>query len=126
MASVLGLDHVSIIVKDCDASLHFYQQLLGLKLLPRPELGFPGYWLDLFAGQSLHIMQLPNPNADTLRPEHGGRDFHFALRVDSIDAFAEKLSVMGASFTQSRSGRSALFVKDLDNNAFELFEVVLP
>lgn len=123
MASVLGLDHVSIIVKDGDASLRFYQQLLGLKLLPRPELGFPGYWLDLFAGQSLHIMQLPNPNADTHRPEHGGRDFHFALRVDSIDAFAERLRAMGAPFTQSRSGRRALFVKDLDNNAFELFEI---
>ena len=95
MASVLGLDHVSIIVKDADASLAFYQSLLGLGTLERPNLAFPGYWVDLLAGQSLHIMQLPNPNEETIRPEQGGRDYHFALRVDCIDTYAEKLDKMG-------------------------------
>ncbi len=122
MAKVLGLDHVSIIVEDADKSLAFYQALLGVELLDRPELGFPGYWVDLLAGQSLHIMQLDNPNKDTLRPEHGGRDYHFALRVDSIDDLSKKLNEMGIAYTQSRSGRKALFIKDLDDNAFELFE----
>ncbi|WP_178862352.1 VOC family protein [Thiomicrorhabdus cannonii] len=122
MAKVLGLDHVSIIVKDADAALEFYQTLLGLEKLDRPELGFPGYWLDLYHGQSLHIMQLPDPNSDTQRPEHGGRDYHFALRVDSIETFAEKLQQWQLPFTRSRSGRKALFAKDPDNNAFELFE----
>ena len=122
MAKVLGLDHVSIIVKDADAAVTFYQALLGLEKLERPALGFPGYWLDLYNGQSLHIMQLPNPNADTQRPEHGGRDYHFALRVDSIEMFALKLEQLHMPFTRSRSGRKALFAKDPDNNAFELFE----
>jgi catechol 2,3-dioxygenase-like lactoylglutathione lyase family enzyme len=122
MAKVLGLDHVSIIVKDADAAVTFYQALLGLEKLERPALGFPGYWLDLYNGQSLHIMQLPNPNADTQRPEHGGRDYHFALRVDSIEMFALKLEQLQMPFTRSRSGRKALFAKDPDNNAFELFE----
>ena len=57
MAKVLGFDHVSVIVKDAEKSLAFYQELLGLELLERPNLGFPGYWLDLKAGQSLHIMR---------------------------------------------------------------------
>lgn len=123
MSKVLGFDHVSIVVKDAEASLDFYQNLLGLSEIPRPDLGFPGAWLDLFAGQSLHIMQIDNPNADTIRPEHGGRDYHFALRVDSIEGYIETLTALNMSFTKSRSGRKALFVKDLDNNAFELFEV---
>jgi glyoxylase I family protein len=123
MAHVIGLDHVSIIVKDAEASLEFYQTLLGLSLLERPDLGFPGFWLDLNNGQSIHIMELPNPNEKTQRPEHGGRDFHFALRVDDIDAFAEMFEEQSIKFTRSRSGRKALFLKDLDNNAFELFEV---
>lgn len=122
MSKVLGLDHVSIIVKDAEASLAFYQSLLGLTCLDRPDLGFPGYWLDLHAGQSLHIMQLDNPNQNTIRPEHGGRDYHFALRVDSIDSCCAKLDEMGMNYTRSRSGRKALFIKDLDDNAFELFE----
>jgi len=124
VARVLGLDHVSIIVKDADASLAFYQSLLGLGILERPDLAFPGYWVDLFAGQSLHIMQLPNPNAATIRPEQGGRDYHFALRVDCIETYAEKLNEMGRTFTSSQSGRKALFVRDLDENGFELFEYV--
>ena len=122
MSKVLGLDHISIIVRDADASLRFYQNLLGLECLPRPDLGFPGYWLDLQAGQTIHIMQLDNPNADTLRPEHGGRDYHFALRVESIDFFINILSEMEHDFSLSKSGRKALFARDLDNNAFELFE----
>ena len=122
MAKVLGFDHVSIIVKDAEASLTFYQNLLGVDLLIRPNLGFPGYWVDLYAGQSLHIMELDNPNENTIRPEHGGRDFHFALRVDSIEAYVEKMESSGVTYTRSKSGRKALFIKDLDNNAFELFE----
>jgi len=122
MAKVLGLDHISIIVRDADLSLQFYQDLLGLDCLPRPELGFPGYWLNLYGGQTIHLMQVDNPNADTIRPEHGGRDYHFALRVDCIDGYIEKLTQMKADFTLSQSGRKAMFIRDLDNNAFELFE----
>jgi len=122
MAKILGFDHVSIIVKEAEASLKFYQNLLGLDCLERPDLGFKGYWLDLGVGQSLHIMQLPNPNEKTQRPEHGGRDYHFALRVSSIKEYVQKCEINQIIYTRSRSGRKALFIKDLDGNAFELFE----
>lgn len=122
MAKVIGFDHVSIIVKDAEASLAFYQNLLEVNLMERPNLGFPGYWVDLYAGQSLHIMQLENPNEGTVRPEHGGRDYHFALRVDSIEDFVQRLDEMNKPYTLSQSGRKALFTRDLDNNSFELFE----
>jgi len=126
VSKIIGLDHVSIIVKDAEASLAFYQDLLGVTLLERPSIAFPGYWVDLFEGQSLHIMQIDNPNENTIRPEHGGRDYHFALRVDSIDEYVEKLKSMKLPFTLSQSGRQALFARDLDNNAFELFEYKKP
>ncbi|WP_197723358.1 VOC family protein [Thiomicrorhabdus aquaedulcis] len=123
MAKIMGFDHVSIIVKDAAASVQFYQDVLGLRLLERPDLGFPGYWLDLLSGQSLHIMQLDNPNLGTKRPPHGGRDYHFALRVDGFTDFITRLRALEVTFTQSASGRNALFFKDLDNNVVELFEV---
>lgn len=122
MAKVLGLDHVSIVVKDADASLKFYQTVLGLECVERPDLGFPGYWLDLKQGQTLHLMQVDNINADFIPAEHAGSDSHFALRVDSISEFAQILQQHSLDFTRSRSGRKALFARDLDNNAFELFE----
>ncbi|QCU90198.1 VOC family protein [Thiomicrorhabdus sediminis] len=122
MAKLLGLDHISIIVKDAEASLKFYQALLGVELMSRPNLGFPGYWVDFFAGQSLHIMQIADPNEGTKRPEHGGRDYHFAIRVDDLSSFQDKLDAMQHSYTLSKSGRRALFTRDLDNNALELLE----
>ncbi|WP_319379728.1 VOC family protein [Thiomicrorhabdus sp.] len=126
MAVVFGLDHVSLLVGDADKALQFYQKVLHVGVLPRPDLGFPGYWLDLGGGQSLHLMQLENSYASAKRPEHGGRDQHFALRVDSIDFFAEELAVLGVAFTRSKSGRKALFFRDPDQNAVELFEYRQP
>jgi len=126
MANVIGLDHVSILVSNAEASLAFYQDLLGLKLLERPALGFAGYWLDVFDGQSIHLMELPNPDEEyshqITRPDHGGKDFHFALRVESVEQFKVLLVEKGIRFTESQSGRKALFVRDIDSNAFELFE----
>ena len=120
---VLGLDHVSIIVADAERARQFYQNVLGLSLMPRPDLGFPGYWLDLGGGRSVHLMEIPDPcEAVTERPAHGGRDYHFALQVDDVEAFARHLDALGIPFTRSRSGRPALFLRDPDGNALELVE----
>jgi len=121
MAKITGFDHVSILVKNAEIALNFYHEILGLPLLNRPDLGFPGYWLDLQNGQSLHIMQLNNPYSG-IKPEHGGRDYHFALRVDSIEGFVKKLNQMNLEYSLSKSGRKALFTRDPDGNALELFE----
>jgi catechol 2,3-dioxygenase-like lactoylglutathione lyase family enzyme len=36
---------VSFTVRDLARSLHFYRDLLGLAVIPRPDFGFPGAWL---------------------------------------------------------------------------------
>ncbi|WFE68337.1 VOC family protein [Thiomicrospira sp. R3] len=123
MSGVLGLDHVSIIVSDAQQACKFYQQVLGLEVLKRPNLGFPGYWLGLGDNQTLHLMQLPNPYQGITRPAHGGRDRHFALRVSQLETFIAKLDRMQLGYTLSQSGRKALFFSDLDNNVIELCEV---
>ncbi len=120
---VLGLNHVSVIVQDAQRALAFYQQVLELEKLSRPALGFPGYWLDLGGGQSLHLMQLPDPCVGGEKPAHGGRDRHFALSVESVAGFADKLERLGVPYTRSRSGRAALFFRDPDGNVIELCEI---
>lgn len=126
MATVLGIDHVSLLVSDAERSKQFYQKILSLPVLERPDLGFPGYWLGLGSNQTLHIMELPNPEGvkEEQRniPVHGGRDRHFALTVDSVKAFVIRLNAEGLTFTESRSGRPAIFFRDPDGNALELFE----
>ncbi|WPL19692.1 Glutathione transferase FosA [Thiorhodovibrio winogradskyi] len=119
---ILTIHHVSLIVADTRRSLAFYHELLGLPLEPsRPDLGFPGAWLRLGEAQ-IHLLELPNPDPLTGRPEHGGRDRHLAVRVAALDAMAERLQAAGVGFTRSKSGRRAIFCRDPDGNALELIE----
>jgi glyoxylase I family protein len=117
---LLGVDHLSVLVADVVAALPFYQEVLGLTLIERPDLGFPGAWLRLADGVDVHLLQLPNPDPVVDRPAHGGRDRHIALRVVATAPFAERLTAMGWPFTRSKSGRDAIFFRDVDGNAWEL------
>jgi glyoxylase I family protein len=117
---MMRLHHVSLIVADTQRSLTFYRDLLGLEVdAHRPDLGFPGAWLNV-GDQQIHLLELPNPDPVTGRPEHGGRDRHTAFRVDDLDGIKARLASAGQSFTLSRSGRPALFCRDPDGNAIEL------
>lgn len=88
----------------------------------RPDLGYPGAWLRLGNAQQLHLLELPNPDPVSGRPEHGGRDRHLALAVDSVTALQSRLVEHGIVNTMSRSGRAALFCRDPDGNALEFVE----
>ena len=117
------IDHVSVLVSDLNAAMGFYRDTLGLAVDPqRPDLGFPGAWLELDGEQRIHLLVLPNPDPVEGRPAHGGRDRHFALTVSDVDAMAERLERSGVDVTRSRSGRRALFCRDPDGNAIEFFE----
>jgi glyoxylase I family protein len=120
MPQIEAIDHVSVLVADVAAAVAFYQALLDLPLVARPDLGFPGAWLQLAGGVDLHLLQLPNPDAGCARPAHGGRDRHIALRVTATAPFAARLTEMNWPFTRSYSGRDALFFRDVDGNAWEL------
>ena len=50
-----GIHHVSINVRDVDAAKSFYIDVLGMRELPRPDLGFPGAWLASGA-QEVHLL----------------------------------------------------------------------
>ena len=119
----LKLHHVSLIVENLNTALAFYQQVMGLDIDEgRPELGYPGAWLTLPGQQQLHLMQLPDPDKNSERPEHGGRDHHVAFSVSSTDNIARSLETLSIPFTRSRSGRDALFCRDPDGNALEFIQ----
>lgn len=123
MANIYGVHHVSVLVGDLSRSLQFYGEVLGLVTCPdRPDLGYPGVWLDV-GGQQIHLMQLPNPDPVDGRPDHGGRDRHVALLVKNLEALQHALAHAGVPYTVSRSGRRALFCRDPDGNVLELVQV---
>jgi glyoxylase I family protein len=119
---VTELHHASLIVADTAQALEFYAGLLGLAVDPaRPDLGYPGAWLQVGSRQ-IHLLELPNPDPVSGRPAHGGRDRHVALLVQGLDAVAARLEGAGVACSHSRSGRRALFCRDPDGNAIELIE----
>ena len=112
--------HVALIVADLKQSAHFYEALLGLKRIKRPDLGFEGLWYGIDDGQEIHLMLLDNPYTGCDKPGHGGRDNHLALQVDDFGVIRSRLDDAGIAFTLSRSGRDALFCRDPDGNTLEL------
>ena len=119
-----ALLHAGLLVSDLARAKVFYESVLGLKrIADRPALPYPGEWYDLGAGQQLHLMNLPNPDAASIRPGHGGRDRHIALAVRDMAALKSRLDAAGVAYTTSQSGRAALFCRDPDRNTLEFVEV---
>ena len=119
---VSAIDHCSLIVVDTKKALKFYRDILELEVDDsRPDLGYPGAWLQVGVAQ-IHLLQVPNPDFTNNRPEHGGRDHHVALRVRDLDIIIQRLEAAGLEYSKSKSGRAALFCRDYDGNAIELVE----
>ena len=124
MFEITGIQHASFLVADLNRALEFYHGVLGLEIVSdRPDLGYPGAWLQTQA-QQIHLLQLPNPDPVEGRPQHGGRDRHVAFEIRNLEALVAKLKTAGISYTLSRSGRQALFCRDPDGNALEFIERV--
>ena len=118
-----ALHHSSLITSNLESAKHFYVDVLGLPLdESRPDMGFDGLWLDMGAGQQIHLLNLPNPEAGIDRPEHGGRDRHVALLTDDLEAVIAKLEQHSVTYSRSKSGRAALFCRDPDGNAIEIIQ----
>ena len=123
MFQIEQFHHASLIVASTEKALAFYVDLLGLEVVAeRPDLGFPGAWLQI-GEQQIHLLELPNPDPQQGRPEHGGRDRHLAFNVTDLQALITQLEQHQIPYTLSQSGRRALFCRDPDQNALEFIEV---
>jgi glyoxylase I family protein len=123
MIKIDALLHAGLIISDLEKSRTFYEGLLGLTPSPaRPDFGFEGVWYDIGANQ-IHLMVVPNPDIDSVRPQHGGRDHHVALAVSDIGAVKSAFDQAGVVYSMSKSGRAALFCRDPDENALEFFQL---
>ena len=91
------LDHCSVLITDLAKARAFYVGVLGLTEIPKPKtFDFVALWFDLGDGQTLHLLQKPQP--DTRSPRH------FALRVP--DAKQAREHFRGAASRSRRRGRS--------------------
>ncbi|KAM7513005.1 hypothetical protein LguiB_011880 [Lonicera macranthoides] len=122
---VVSIHHVGILCENLERSLDFYQNLLGLKIneaRPNDKLPYRGAWLWV-GSEMIHLMELPNPDPLTGRPEHGGRDRHTCIAIRDVSKLKAILDKAGIPYTLSRSGRPAIFTRDPDANALEFTQV---
>jgi len=121
---ITAILHSSFLTSDLARSRAFYEGVLGLQPNPkRPKMSFDGVWYDVAPNQQIHLLSLPDPEADLQRPTHGGRDRHIALAVSDFDKLKASLDKAGIIYTLSQTGRSALFCRDPDGNALEFVAV---
>lgn len=122
---VLSIHHVGLLCRNLEKSLAFYQGLLGLEVneeRPNNKLPYGGKWLWV-GSEMIHLMELPNPDPVTGRPEHGGRDRHVCIAIENVNKLMSIFDKEGIPYTLSRSGRPAIFARDPDGNALEFVQV---
>ena len=88
---VRGIDHVSINVKDMEASAAFYEGVLGMRRLqtvPMPEFSIT--YFEIPGGGRLELFDYGGKNRDVPREESDAGLRHLAFTVDDVKA-AEKM-----------------------------------
>lgn len=109
--------HVSLNVDDLDAALQFYNGALGMPLIPRPDFGFPGAWLD--AGeQEVHLIEVGAFDAP--------KGQHVAFEVEDVAAASAELEAGGVQVTPSRELDGVCVQAFFSDPAGNLIEITQP
>ena len=67
---VRQIDHVTFVVRDLAASRAFYEGVLGMECVPRPEFSFPGLWFQ--SGKTQIHLILEHPESGPAGVERAG------------------------------------------------------
>ncbi|GAF64405.1 hypothetical protein BTS2_1298 [Bacillus sp. TS-2] len=120
MLGKISLHHVSLNVKNLEQSKNFYQNIIGLKELERPNFGFPGAWYEIGSHQ-LHLIVEGDAYLEKSNNLNSKRD-HFAIRVESYFntlAYLKEKKLEVEENPMSKSGFAQIFCKDPDGNLIE-------
>lgn len=124
MITIKGIDHVAFNVKDLDASVKFYTEVIGLNITER-EPSKPGveYFLDCGPMSLLGIIQADSTD-DSHPFKHTGHGAnHFSFRIDSrdFDAFIKRLEDhdVKIEYAKKRPKSWSFYFYDPDGNKVE-------
>lgn len=110
-----SINHTTYNVKNKDAALKWYQEILGLGLIPKMVNSENLYWLQLPSGAMVHIIE--NPEAPSA-PSH-----HAAFEVDDIEAaraYMLSKAVPSTEIQTRNDGQRAFYINDPDGNRIEI------
>jgi len=118
--AITQIDHVSVIITECERSRRFYSDVLGLREVPKPKsFDFVALWFEL-GNQQLHLLRKPTP--DTRSPRH------FALRVRDVEAARDYFRALGITPEETTKIHQCdrFFVYDPDGNRIEIIQWIEP
>ena len=113
--AALDIHHVTINTADLDASVAFYNDIIGAETVHRPDLGYPGAWLQL--GSTMFHFNGGDmaKSRDGKVHRGGGAVDHVALRAHDFDKTLRLLEAKGFDYRQNiipDAGLWQLFVYD--------------
>jgi catechol 2,3-dioxygenase-like lactoylglutathione lyase family enzyme len=114
-----GLHHVSFCVRDLERAQAFYEGVLGLALIERPDLGLPGVWYT--AGNAeVHLIQTPE-GVDTGRaaPALTPLANHNAFAIDDYEKTLEHFKRHQIEVFETSRENGQMWVRDPDGNVLE-------
>ena len=116
MIKARAFSHAAVRVTDAEKSKAFYEKVLNLKKLPRPDFPFGGAWYGV--GESaIHLIQSEDRNR---KPDPLGA--HIAIEVEDFEATKSTLKELGIEFLEAPgmvAGRQ-LWILDPDGHTIEL------
>jgi catechol 2,3-dioxygenase-like lactoylglutathione lyase family enzyme len=113
-----GINHVTVVTLDLDASESFYAELFGAERIVSPNFGTPVRWLRLGDAQ-IHLLQAG---------AGGGGIGHFGITVDDLAPVSEHARARGALdpvvnghyLWELPDGVAQLYVRDPSGNLVEV------
>jgi catechol 2,3-dioxygenase-like lactoylglutathione lyase family enzyme len=129
--AITELNHYFVRANDLEKTKQFYIEVLGMEVMPRPNVPFPGYWLGANGKVQVHMGPHGIPNAETYyigspadaSTRDSGVVDHIAFLATDPEAFSKRFDAMGISF-RPRYLREfqlyQLFLKDPDGLTIEL------
>jgi catechol 2,3-dioxygenase-like lactoylglutathione lyase family enzyme len=133
MTSTLRLSHYSIRTSDLETSRRFYEDVIGLRVGPRPPFRFPGLWLYDHDGHDAQaLVHIIGEDAETdaylggrtgLQDGGTGRFDHIAFMATDRAGFKQRCIAMGVRYAENTVpalGLHQVFLRDPSGITIEM------
>ena len=113
-----AVNHVTYNVRDKELAARFWEDVLGVKRIPKQVDSDHIIWLQIPSGAMVHLIETPDwPSI----PSH-----HGAFEVDDIEAANKAVIAMGIETTDINTrndGQRVFFINDPEGNRIEICTV---